>query len=88
MHNKSHFCSSCGYYLGFSPWGEDGNTPDYSICSCCGIEFGNEDYTLESLKEYRAHWLINGSKWFDEKMKPVNWDIHKQMANIPFEYRE
>ena len=42
------YCKVCGYKLSFESWGDDGNTPTYEICPCCGVEFGNEDYTAES----------------------------------------
>ncbi len=46
---NEHNCRVCGLYIDDLPWGEDGNCPTYEICSCCGVEFGNEDYTVESV---------------------------------------
>lgn len=88
--NKSSInnCRVCGFYMIDEPWGEDGETPTYEICPCCGVEFGNEDYTLESTKEYRKTWLSTGAKWFESKEKPIDWDMEKQMQNIPEEYKE
>lgn len=48
-----YYCSICGLPLDFAPWGDDGKTPTYDICPCCGVEWGNEDYTLDSRTEYR-----------------------------------
>lgn len=79
--NRNRFCHICGYKLGFSPWGEDGNNPSYEICPCCGAEFGCDDYTSKSIKAYREKWIKSGAKWFNPSMKPDNWDLKKQLNN-------
>lgn len=79
-------CRVCGIYLEESPWGKDGNNPTYEICTCCGVEFGNEDYTVESVRRYRKKWLGDGAKWFLPEFKPSDWDLNEQMKNIPKEY--
>ena len=48
-----HNCRVCGYYIDDLPWGKEDNCPTYEICPCCGVEFGNEDCTKESTKQYR-----------------------------------
>lgn len=84
---KDHYCRVCGLYSEEKPWGEDGKSPAYLICQCCGVESGYEDYTLESTIEYREQWIANGAKWFDLKRKPENWNLEEQMRNIPDEYK-
>ncbi|NDV97307.1 hypothetical protein D0T84_20740 [Dysgonomonas sp. 521] len=84
---KEHHCRVCGLYIEDKPWGENGRCPTYEICSCCGVEFGNEDYTIESTKEYRKQWIKKGCQWFNSKKKPENWNLEKQMLNIPAEYK-
>jgi len=64
---KEHYCRICGLYIEDLPWGEDGNTPSYEICPCCGVEFGHEDYTILSAKEYRIKWLKDGADWLVRK---------------------
>jgi hypothetical protein len=86
MDNSKYYCRVCGLNMDESPWGEDGHTPNYEICPCCGCEFGNDDYTLDSVKRYRGTWLENGAKWFNIKKKPINWDIEKQLLNVPKDY--
>jgi hypothetical protein len=76
----------CGLYTDNQPWGEDGNCPTYEICSCCGVEFGNEDYTIESVKNYRGEWINKGSVWFDPEEKPKDWNLEKQLKNVPKEF--
>ena len=79
---QNGFCKVCGYKLNYLPWGEDGETPCFDICPCCGVEFGNEDYTEESLKEYRAKWISEGAHWFDPNLQPQNWSLQEQISNI------
>ena len=81
-------CRVCGFHMMDAPWGEDGQSPTYEICPCCGVEFGNEDYTLESTKLYRKQWLSKNVKWFEHKEKPLDWDLEKQMYNIPKKYKD
>ena len=79
---QNGFCKVCGYKLNYLPWGEDGKTPCFDICPCCGVEFGYEDYTENSLKEYRAKWISDGAHWFDPKLRPQNWSLQEQLSNI------
>ena len=79
-------CRICGLYMLDAPWGLDGVNPTYEICPCCGVEFGNEDYTLESIKEYRKNWLNNNVEWFEPKEKTNDWDLEMQLKNIPIEF--
>lgn len=76
-------CRICGFPLEEKPWGEDGEAPTYDICPCCGVEFGNEDYCLDSIREYRIRWINNGCQWFRPRECPVKWDCKEQMENIP-----
>lgn len=53
----NNFCHVCGYPLGdYNPWGDDGKTPTYDICPCCGVEWGNEDY----IRNPEQNTVING----------------------------
>nr|WP_314499692.1 hypothetical protein [uncultured Chryseobacterium sp.] len=83
---KEHNCRVCGLYIDDAPWGENGDCPTYEICPCCGVEFGYEDYTIESTKMYREKWLEKGAKWFDKSEKPEVWDRIKQFENIPLNF--
>lgn len=50
-------CRACGYDLEYLPWGEDGVSPTYDSCSCCGCEAGYEDATKDAARRYRQQWL-------------------------------
>ena len=83
---KEYYCRVCGLYNEDKPWEQDDNSPTYEICPCCGVEFGYEDYTIESTIEYRKKWIENGAKWFNAKKKPEVWNLEKQLQNILNEY--
>lgn len=86
LNSKKYYCTICGLALeNFAPWSQDNKTPTYNICPCCGVEWGNEDYTSESCKEYRNKWIESGAKWFDPQKKPANWNLKKQLRNIGYE---
>ena len=84
---KDHNCRVCGLYIEDKPWGEDGRCPTYEFCPCCGVEFGYQDYSLESIREFRKNWLEKDARWDDPKSKPSNWNLEKQMQDIHNEYK-
>ena len=84
MRNKEEMiCRICGLIQLEAPWGEDGKTPNFEICACCGVEFGYEDSTITGIKSYRKNWLDAGATWEEENEKPDNWSIDAQLRNIP-----
>ncbi len=80
MHKNN--CKVCGLTLSFAPWGEDGETPTWQICPCCGTEFGYEDCNKDSVIRKRNEWLADGCNWFDKSKKPENWSFDTQKINI------
>lgn len=83
---KEYICRVCGYDNSPEEFWED-NNPMYIICPCCGCESGNEDYTIESAKEYRIEWIEKGMKWFDNSLKPEDWSFTNQLERIPDQYK-
>ncbi|MBI1353708.1 MAG: hypothetical protein GC160_05125 [Acidobacteria bacterium] len=79
----SHHCRVCGLDQGYPPWGEDGRSPDFTICSCCGTEFGYEDVSQASVSAMRLRWLDAGGKWFRPMDQPENWDVTAQLKLVP-----
>lgn len=67
---NNYECRICGYRSENPPWGEDGITPSYELCDCCGAQFGKDDVSSEIINEYRQQWVSKGSKWFNKKAKP------------------
>ncbi|SHI93502.1 hypothetical protein SAMN02745146_1959 [Hymenobacter daecheongensis DSM 21074] len=80
-------CRVCGLDYEESPWGLDDRTPDYTICECCGAEFGYDDYTPASVRRYRLNWLQSGAAWFYPKLRPADWQPEPQLAYVPEPYR-
>jgi hypothetical protein len=81
--DESYRCRVCGLKRLSQPWGEDGQTPVFEICKCCGVEFGYEDCDVQSVKKFREEWLNDGAKWFRLKAKPENWSLEEQLKQIP-----
>ncbi|MEJ5153009.1 hypothetical protein [Comamonas sp. MYb396] len=80
-------CRVCGYLLNDPPWGEDGCSPTWSLCPCCGTEFGYEDATPASIKRKRIDWISGGAKWFEPRLMPVGWSFEIQSLGIPEKFR-
>ena len=64
---------------------------EFSICPCCGTEFGVDDYSPRGIspdvihRELRWQWLERGAPWFDpETPKPYGWSGFEQIWNSPY----
>lgn len=82
-HENSNFCRLCGLYQEDPPWGNDGLSPTFKTCPCCGIQFGTRDKFFSQVKELRNEWIEAGYGWIDNRKMPINWSPASQMANIP-----
>lgn len=88
MPNDDRFaCRVCGLLATDPPWGDDGRTPSFEICSCCGVEFGYEDSTPQGCRTYRAKWIASGNRWWDESLTPADWNLEIQLENTPILFR-
>lgn len=79
-------CRVCGLEQSEPPWGEDGCTPSFDICDCCGTEFGYEDCLPVSARKARAIWLSNGCPWFQPDARPEDWSAAVQLQHVPKEF--
>lgn len=86
MLNRTDVCRVCGLAQDEPPWGSDGKTPSFNICSCCGVEFGYEDATPAGTREYRRRWVGGGAKWFTPSRRPEDWCLEEQLRQVPTEY--
>jgi hypothetical protein len=73
-------CRICGYFDGHEPWVGD-------LCPCCGVQHGDEDVRIHSLKAYRRRWIANGSPWFKPEARPGGWNLELQLKRVPPLYR-
>jgi hypothetical protein len=85
--NDLYLCRVCGYCDEDAPWGEDGASPTFNFCVCCGVEHGYEDVTPESARRYREAWLRGGAQWHHPRFKPADWDAAAQLAQVPERFR-
>lgn len=80
------YCRVCGYKSDEPPWGDDGRTPLYDFCSCCGVEHGYQDSTLVSVRKFRGEWIAAGAPWNVVKERPHNWVLEEQLQHVPHEF--
>lgn len=84
MHSDSNLrCRVCGYRSEDPPWGEDGKSPLYDFCPCCGVEHGYQDSSPMGARNYRAEWIGAGAEWEETDVKPEGWDLNEQLRYIP-----
>ena len=82
-------CKVCGFhYENYYPWGEDGKTPTYDICVCCGVEFGFDDDDMAGMGilAYRLKWINEDANFHVASARPENWILEEQLRNIPEEF--
>lgn len=85
--SSSDACRICGYSLGEPPWGDDGTSPAYVICHCCGAEAGVDDQSVDEVRMYRNRWRRSGMKWFRPHERPKDWNLDYQLERVPAPYR-
>ncbi len=85
--DERYFCRVCGLEEEEPPWGEDGETPLWDICACCGVEHGYEDSSPIAIRRYREQWLGKGAPWWDLQFRPEGWSLEEQLENIPLQFR-
>jgi hypothetical protein len=78
-------CSSYGFdpEIDDMPWSDDGKSPTFVFCHCCGVEFGYHDSSVDAMRRHRRQWVDGGHLWFDPELRPVDWDPATQLAQLP-----
>jgi hypothetical protein len=85
--DSSTRCRVCGLDLGHRPWGDDGHSPSFEICPCCGAEIGYKDCTRYGVRAARRAWLDGDAQWFAPGEQPRDWNLERQLAQVPDEFR-
>ena len=81
-------CRVCGLMQAEPVWGDDGNSPTFEICACCGVQFGYGDDTVDNCHAIRKHWIkVENMKWLVPNEKPIRWSWEQQKQLIPPEFR-
>jgi hypothetical protein len=72
-------CPVCGWdQLDEAPY--DGGAASFTICPCCGVEYGYDDATTTH-EQLRARWLSEGMKWWSTGTPPPEgWSAEEQLA--------
>jgi hypothetical protein len=78
----TYACPVCGFAGLTEPHVDVTGSPTYSICPCCGTQFGADDLE-KSHEELRAEWIAQGAAWWSQKEPaPSGWDARKQLASF------
>ena len=80
MRNNNLHCRVCGFETEDPPWGNDGRSPIYDFCACCGVEHGYQDSSPDGARTYRLNWLKAGANWEDPNVRPDNWNIDEDVG--------
>jgi hypothetical protein len=81
MPNK-FICPVCGYAdLDDAPYDEYGCS-SFSICPCCGTEFGYDDQAT-SHEALRQQWISSGMRWWSANTQPpTDFDPVAQLKKL------
>ncbi len=87
LNDPTTYCRVCGLQQPVAQYGEDGVSPSYDFCDCCGVEFGYGDATLLGILNHRRQWAATGHKWHDPSKEPTGWSFEDQEVQIAARYR-
>jgi hypothetical protein len=79
-------CRICGLDVGEVLFDKFG-APQYVICQCCYGESGIGDDNVSQVREVRGYWVASGAPWHEPEARPADWDVLRQLANIPPHWR-
>jgi hypothetical protein len=69
----------CGYAGLIEPPVDVTGSPTYSICPCCGTQFGADDLEKQHA-DLRKEWLSTGAQWWSQnEPAPDGWDANAQL---------
>ena len=72
-------CPVCGFAGLTEPHVDPTGSPTYSICPCCGVQFGADDLD-RTHEELRAEWMAEGALWWSQNQPaPKGWDARAQL---------
>jgi hypothetical protein len=76
-------CRICGLRQSEAIWDDDGQTPTFATCACCGCTFGRDDTSPDEIRAHRAQWRSAGAAWHDDAKRPPDWSLKDQLARLP-----
>lgn len=86
---KEWYCRVCGFNQKYIHWDEEkGLSPTHEFCKCCDAQFGYNDSNPTAISIHRKKWINDGAKWEEPILKPSDWNLKKQLKNIPDKYKD
>jgi transcription elongation factor Elf1 len=77
-------CPVCGFAELTEPHVDVTGSPTYSICPCCGVQFGADDQQ-KTHAELRQAWIASGAQWWSQNQAaPDGWDADEQLRAAGF----
>ena len=77
-------CPVCGFPDLTEPHVDVTGSPTYSICPCCGVQFGADDQD-KTHQELRQAWVQGGAQWWSQNQPPPDgWDADTQLKAAGF----
>jgi transcription elongation factor Elf1 len=77
-------CPVCGFAALVEPPLDPTGSPTYSICPCCGTQFGADDLAKPH-DELRKEWIDAGAEWWSQnEPAPPKWDANEQLKAAGF----
>jgi hypothetical protein len=80
----TYLCPVCAFAGLTEPHVDVTGSPTYSICPCCGTQFGADDLEKPH-EELRQEWVAAGAEWWSQnELAPPGWDAKAQLAAAGF----
>ncbi len=81
---KAFVCPVCGFPGLTEPPVDVTGSPTYSICPCCGVQFGADDQEHTHV-ELRREWIQGGAQWWSQNQPPPDgWNADTQLKAAGF----
>jgi hypothetical protein len=81
---KNFTCPVCGFAGLTEPPIDVTGSPTYSICPCCGVQYGADDQE-KTHEELRKIWVQGGAQWWSQNQPPPDgWSADEQLKAAGF----
>ena len=77
-------CRVCGLEYPVPPWGPELVS---EFCDCCGVQCSYGDAAPDAARHHREQWLASGAEWFHPEGRPRDWNLERQLTQLPEVFR-